>query len=285
MKASPVPFTDNHMHLDPGKGLGLEAVKRFKRSGGRRIFLVCKTTRDWGLEGHRDAFQELYSRTIRLAGEVEKRAGVTAYPVVGVHPVEVVWMCRSLSAEEAVAIAQKALERAGEHVSEGEAAAIGEVGRPHFEVTDEEARVCEEVLRHAFEVAAEVECSLQIHASGGGDLFRDLRDHARRVGMTPQRVIKHFSEPRIREAEEAGVYPSVIASRDNVALALDEGKRFLMESDYIDDLRRPGAVVGPRSVPRVCQRLLEEGLLEEEDLWRIHQDNLEEAYGIPLDPD
>jgi len=79
------------------------------------------------------------------------------------------------------------------------------------------------------------------------------------------------------------VYPSVIASRDNVAKALEEGKRFLMESDYIDDLQRPGAVVGPRSVPKVCLKLLNAGLLEEEDLWRIHQDNLEEAYGISFE--
>ena len=272
------------MHLDPGKGLGLEAVKRFSRSGGRRIFLVCKTTRDWGLTGYgEESFQELYRRTIALAGEVREKTEVAAYPVLGVHPVEVVWMCRSLSAEEAVAIAKRALERAGEHVSEGEAAAIGEVGRPHFEVAEEEAGACEEVLRHAFEVAAEVGCSLQIHAAGGEEIFAELRDYARGVGMNPRMVIKHFSEPRVRAAEEAGVYPSVIASRDNVAKALEEGKRFLMESDYIDDLQRPGAVVGPRSVPKVCLKLLNAGLLEEEDLWRIHQDNLEEAYGISFE--
>ncbi len=272
------------MHLDPGKGLGLEAVKRFSRSGGRRIFLVCKTTRDWGLTGYgEESFQELYRRTIALAGEVREKTEVAAYPVLGVHPVEVVWMCRSLSAEKAVAIAKRALERAGEHVSEGEAAAIGEVGRPHFEVAQEEAGACEEVLRHAFEVAAEMGCSLQIHAAGGEEIFAELRDYARWVGMNPRMVIKHFSEPRVRAAKEAGVYPSVIASRDNVAKALEEGKRFLMESDYIDDLQRPGAVVGPRSVPKVCLKLLNAGLLDEEDLWRIHQDNLEEAYGISFE--
>ena len=278
-----MPFTDNHMHLDPGRGLGLEAVKRFRRSGGRRIFLVCKTTRDWALDGREDAFQELYSRTIRLAREVEERTGVAAYPVLGVHPGEVVWMCRSLSPEEAVDTAKKALERSGRHVSEGDAVAIGEVGRPHFEVTEEEVWACEEVLKHAFEVAANVGCPLQIHAAGGVEVFTDLRDYARRVGIDPCRVIKHFSEPRIRAAKEAGVYPSVIASKENVARALEEGKRFLMESDYIDDLRRPGAVVGPRSVPRVSLKLLNAGLLEEEDLWRIHQDNLEEAYGLSFE--
>lgn len=272
------------MHLDPCRGLGLEAVKKFRRSGGARIFLVSKTTRDWGLKSYgKKTFQEFYQRTLSLAQEVREKTNVAVYPVLGVHPVEVVWMCQRMPAEEAVGIARKALEQAGEHVADGEAAAIGEVGRPHFEVAEEEARACEKVLKHAFEVASDVGCSLQIHASGGGEIFSELRDYALEAGMKPWKVIKHFSEPRIRAADETGVYPSLIASRDNVIRALEQGKRFLMESDYIDDLRRPGAVVGPRSVPRVCLKLLNAGLLDEEDLWRIHQDNIEEAYGLSFE--
>lgn len=56
-----------------------------------------------------------------------------------------------------------------------------------------------------------------------------------------------------------------------------------MENDYIDDLKRPGAVVGPKTVPRVSQKLLEMGLLKEDDITKIHRDNVEEAYGISLD--
>jgi TatD-related deoxyribonuclease len=284
MKAPSVPFTDNHMHLDPGKGLALDAVKKFKRSGGRRLFLVCKTTRDWGLSPTGEkSFQELYRLTLRLAREVREKTEVAAYPILGVHPVEVVWMCRSLSMEEAVDIAKKALEDAGELTLSGEAAAIGEVGRPHFEVAEEESLACEEVLRHAFKVASQAGCALQIHAPGDGEIFSELGKYAQRAGLQPWRVIKHFSEPRVRAAKEVGVYPSIIASRRNVTKALEEGRRFLMESDYIDDLKRPGAVVGPRSVPRISIKLLEEGRVEEEDLWRIHQDNVEEAYGISLD--
>jgi len=55
-----------------------------------------------------------------------------------------------------------------------------------------------------------------------------------------------------------------------------------MESDYIDDLRRPGAVVGPKSVPRVSRVLLEKGLVSEEDLEKIHIDNVEKVYGVNL---
>lgn len=276
-----MPLTDNHMHLDPLKGYGLAAVRKFQRSGGRRLFLVCKTTSDWEipLRGV-ESFRELYQRTIRLAREVKEKTGVTAFPVIGVHPAEVVRMCRELSVEKATNIANKALDLAGELIVASEATAIGEVGRPHFRVSGRVANACEEVLRHAFEVAYDAGCALQIHAAGGEGLFSELRSYALKAKVKPERVIKHFSSPEINAAAKAGVYPSVIATRGNVVKAIEEGSRFMMESDYIDDLRRPGAVVGPRSVPRLSMKLLEEGVLSEEELWRIHVDNVEKAYGI-----
>ncbi|MEE9564837.1 MAG: hypothetical protein V3V63_03920, partial [Candidatus Hydrothermarchaeaceae archaeon] len=82
--------------------------------------------------------------------------------------------------------------------------------------------------------------------------------------------------------EEAGIFPSLIASEDNIKNAIQQGSRFLMESDYIDELERPGAVMGPKSVPRVSLKLMSEGFLTEEDLITIHRDNVEEAYGISL---
>ncbi|MFQ5800688.1 MAG: TatD family hydrolase, partial [Candidatus Hydrothermarchaeales archaeon] len=58
--------------------------------------------------------------------------------------------------------------------------------------------------------------------------------------------------------------------------------RFLLESDYIDDRRRPGAVLGPKTVPKTTLKLIEEGLLSSEDAARIHQDNVERVYGVEI---
>lgn len=275
-------FTDNHMHLDPRNGEGLEAVKKFQQAGGKYIFLVCKTTRDMGLTPLRpDSFEKLYEHTARLARKVKEDIGVRAHPVIGVHPAEVVEMCGELSFAKAVKVALKALKIAGDKVKEGEAVAIGEVGKPHFEVEPEVAKACDEVLRFAFQVAKEADCSVQVHAPNEKGLFQELGRMAEEAKIDPKRVIKHYSTSE--DAPEAGVYPSIMATEGNVTKARGWGNRFLMESDYIDDLRRPGAVVGPKSVPRVSKKLVSQGILSEEDLWKIHVDNIEDAYGIILE--
>ncbi|MFQ5887762.1 MAG: TatD family hydrolase, partial [Candidatus Hydrothermarchaeales archaeon] len=113
--------------------------------------------------------------------------------------------------------------------------------------------------------------------------FKEFNRLATMYGVKPQKVVKHYSPPLIKIGEKFGIFPSLISSRENILQAIKEGNRFLMESDYIDDLKRPGAVVGPKSVPRVSQKLFEEGILTEEDLWKIHKDNVEEVYGLRLD--
>jgi len=46
----------------------------------------------------------------------------------------------------------------------------------------------------------------------------------------------------------------------------------------MDDLRRPGAVLGPKTVPKRTHQLLEAGL-DEEFLWKAHQELAEDLYG------
>ena len=53
-----------------------------------------------------------------------------------------------------------------------------------------------------------------------------------------------------------------------------------METDYLDDRGRPGAVLGPKTVPRRTLEFLDKGIFSEEDAYRIHQDTVEGLYGI-----
>lgn len=55
-----------------------------------------------------------------------------------------------------------------------------------------------------------------------------------------------------------------------------------METDYLDDLSRPGAVLGPKTVPRRTRKLFNAGLISEDDVHRIHVENVERVYGIEL---
>jgi len=276
-------FTDNHMHIDPINGEGIDAVKGFERAGGRFLFLVCKTTADWNFKSNLEGFEELFDATISLSEEINERTGVTSFPVIGVHPAEFSRLCERSGIEEALNIAKAALDAAGSRIEDAKAVAIGEVGRPHFEVSREVLDASNELMVHAFEIASDIDCAVQLHTESVGDeQLREFGRLAASTGLDPKRVIKHYSPPLIVAAEEAGIFPSLVASEDNIKTAIQEGSRFLMESDYIDDLKRPGAVTGPKSVPRVSLKLISAGFLIEEDLIKIHRDNVEEAYGISL---
>jgi TatD-related deoxyribonuclease len=277
-------FTDNHIHIDPIKGEGLEAVKKFERAGGKFLFLVGKTTRDWDLKPGEEGLQKLFDLTIDLSKKINEETGVRSFPVIGIHPAEFVSMCGEFSLEEALELGKRAMERAGERIQEGEAVALGEIGRPHFQVEERILKACNELLTYSLQMASDIDCAVQLHTGSITEKhFEEFRELAVSVGLDPKRVVKHYSPPLIRAAEEAGIFPSLIASQENIKKAVEEGNRFLMESDYIDDPDRPGAVVGPKSVPKVSLHLFDEGVLREEDLWKIHKDNVEEVYGISLD--
>jgi len=76
--------------------------------------------------------------------------------------------------------------------------------------------------------------------------------------------------------------PSILAKEELAAEALKGGPRFLLETDYIDDPRRPGAVLGPTTVPKKTKAWLEKGLLTKEQAWSIHHDLPETTYRIQV---
>jgi TatD-related deoxyribonuclease len=109
-----------------------------------------------------------------------------------------------------------------------------------------------------------------------------LVGRADKVGLAAENVVKHFSPPLITKKENAGLMPSVLASKKNIREALSKGCRFLMETDYIDDPHRPGAVLGPKTVPKVTKQLLVEGVMTVEQAERIHKVNPEKTYRVNL---
>ena len=44
----------------------------------------------------------------------------------------------------------------------------------------------------------------------------------------------------------------------------------MLETDYLDDPQRPGAVMGPKTVPRKTLKAIENNILSEEQTHKIH---------------
>jgi TatD-related deoxyribonuclease len=112
---------------------------------------------------------------------------------------------------------------------------------------------------------------------------KEFVEMGRKVGLSADRIVKHFAPPLVSPDENFGLMPSVLATRRNIVEAALKGTRFLMETDYIDDLRRPGAVLAPKSVPKLTKKLLEENILSEQQAHRIHVENPQTTYHIELE--
>ncbi|NIA09889.1 MAG: metal-dependent hydrolase, partial [Nitrospiraceae bacterium] len=185
--------------------------------------------------------------------------------------------------EEAKKIMFGGMEEAQQLCMEKKAIAIGEIGRPHFEVDEQAWNDSNEIMTYGMTLAKEAGVPVVLHTeSMESEGFMELAEMADRVGIKREKVIKHFSPPLVDVEKNHGIFPSVLSSEGAVKKAIKEGTRFFMETDYIDDPRRPGAVLGLKTVPRRVKKLLAEGLMTEEDVYKIHKDNPERIYGISM---
>ncbi|WP_332448649.1 TatD family hydrolase [Methanoculleus sp.] len=273
MKPPAIPITDDHIHIDPANGRGVEAAKDFRRSGGTHIFLVAKPSWSLGIEpSSGEDYREVFDATLRVA-ELVRETGLVVYPVLGVHPAEMNRLAERMTLDEAAAVMMGGLDLAARYVEEGRAVAL-KSGRPHYEVAPEVLAASNAVLYHALELGADCDCAVQLHAESGP--CTDVVDMAERAGIPVERVVKHFATP------DTPLMPSFIARHEEIPALARAGRWFTMESDYMDENSRPGAVIGPKSVPRFTRRYIEEELITEEDAWRIHQETPSRTYGVDI---
>jgi TatD-related deoxyribonuclease len=69
-----------------------------------------------------------------------------------------------------------------------------------------------------------------------------------------------------------------MSEKDRLAVAADAGAPFLMETDFVDDPDRPGAVLGPKTVPRRVRWLLDDG--REDAVARAHVETPAAVYDV-----
>lgn len=268
-----IPVTDDHIHIDRENGRGIEATKDFFRAGGTHIFLVTKPS--WSHHIHPvtgNEFREVYDLTLDTAAAI-RETGVVVFPILGVHPAEIGKLTERMSLSEAEAVMKRGLDIAAEYVENQTAVAL-KSGRPHYPVEPDVLDASNRILEHALTLASDCDCALQIHAETGP--CTDVYDMANRIGITPNRVVKHFGTP------DTPLMPSLLARTKEIPSCAHQGLVFTMESDYMDDNSRPGAVIGPKSVPRYTRKYLEEGTISEDEAWRIHAETPGRVYGVEI---
>ena len=268
------PVLDNHLHLDPRHGRGIAAVEDFVRLGGTHLLVVNKPSWHLGVEADEPAaFRAVFEETLDAVADATEVLPGRAWPVLGVHPGLISRLVdeRGVSPAAARDLMCGGLDVAAEFVADGRALAV-KSGRPHYDVSDAVWDASNAVTRHAFEVAADVGCAVQLHTEASEDLT-DLAVAAEAAGLDPMRVVKHYAAGRL-----AGPTPSVMSEKDRLERAAESGEPFLMETDFVDDPDKPGMVLGPKTVPRRVRWLLDAGY--DDAVRRAHVETPAAVYGI-----
>lgn len=278
MTASNIPILDNHVHLDPFKGRHVDAVKDFEKLGGTHIIISHMPYEERPVKSI-DGFREGYDITIALKDKVNSETTVRAHATVGPYPAELIELEKIHGLQRAKEIMMEALDLAGDYVKDGKALAIGEVGRPHFPVSPDIWEASNEIMSHAMRTAKETGCAIVLHTeSATPDIMKELADMAHKVGLDTARVVKHYCAPFVLPEENHGLMPSVLASNDAIDVALGKGLRFMMETDFLDDPSRPGAVLNITTVPKRTNQLMQKGVMRLDDAYQIHYDNPRRTY-------
>jgi TatD-related deoxyribonuclease len=268
------PVLDDHCHLDPVNGRGAAAAEEFADAGGTHLLVVNQPS--WYLVEpgtDEEIFRETFELTVEVVAEASERLPGRAWPVLGVHPALISTLVEDegYNADEAADIMKAGLDVAAEFVADGPALAL-KSGRPHYDVSDDVWDASNEVMCHAFELAVEVGCAVQLHTEEGED-FTEVAEWATDRGLARERVVKHYSGGRLE-----GPTKSVIAHKDEIEVAVDEGEPFVLETDFLDDPDRPGAVLGVKTVPSRTRWMAERGWTDA--IEGAHVETPANVYGI-----
>ena len=260
-------ITDNHFHLDPN-GQKEFAVKSFLKAGGTRLVLVHKPYSPWKKIAD---FKKQVNITLKLS-EKAREVGAKVAVISSPHPVQLVKLLNHYSTQEAKETYLEAVDYCADLVSERVIVGLGELGRPHFEVNNNIWNLSNEVLKESLVRAKEVDASVILHTeTGTPKVMEDLANIANQARFPKSRLVKHYGG--IGSIENShGIAISLLASNENIAFASKHNHPHMLETDYLDDPNRPGAVLGPKTVPRKTLRSFQEGIINEEQFSKIHTD-------------
>jgi len=230
------------------------------------------------------SYESCYQETLTMADEIRSKIDIGVFVTVGPYPVDYMKLIEKFDRETAIRIMKKGIDEAAVLCEEKKCIGIGEIGRPHFHVNVQTIEDSNEIIFYGMQRARDVNAPVILHTeSTTPRQCKELVEIGKKVGLPPHKIVKHYSPPLILENENYGLMPSVLASKKNILSAVKKGTRFMMETDYIDDPRRPGAVLGPKTIPKRTLEFMENDILTKKQIYEIHKKNPEKTYDIILE--
>ena len=284
------PVVDQHIHLDRSNRY-LSAIEEFVRVGGTGIMLVHKPGFSGSLPIDREGYREVYSETISMAEEIREKFEISVGVVLGPHPVAWERQISELGMDRASELHLESVDLALELIEQGKAHCLGEVGRPHYQVSEETWIQANENLSQIMTEAAISKVPLQLHVEdAGSETYSEISRMAMRAGLPLAQTVRHYASPDVSSNFTHGLACTVSVGRGSVeglvSTYANASAPWGMETDFLDDPRRPGAVLGPKTIPKrtdeLCSALLVENRVSDVEnlLLKIHSEWPSKLYGL-----
>uniref|UniRef100_A0A7J3ZK10 Hydrolase TatD n=1 Tax=Fervidicoccus fontis TaxID=683846 RepID=A0A7J3ZK10_9CREN len=282
-----LPFSDAHCHSNPVSGLGARRIaEKFVEAGGWFLSLVMLPS--WSYSGSQALTLEEYIRLVNLhvrECESARAVGLKVACFAGYHPAEIDRAIeKGLSYRKIVELGRGIIDVLVKLCVEGRLQGIGEIGRQHYKTRPESVVVANELLHYAMVRSRDSNCTIQLHLENTeGFTVPQIETVIQKVGMPKNLIILHHVRPRLlKEAIERGLWSTTPGVYESLKIALEsfKARNTLVESDFLDDPKRPGAVIEPWRLIEHQVRLHEQGVVDDRVLEKLNVSNVEAVFRI-----
>lgn len=277
-------FSDGHMHSNPVQGLGMSKIaKKFVSEGGWLVVVVSLPPYHYGIN---ELGSQAYERVIEILNREAKIArsyGLKAVRLAGFHPAEIdEYYRRGISGRDLFELVEGVVSLYEKALKDGLIDGIGEIGRQHYATAPDRIITSEIVMSRFMELARDYNAVVHLHLEQGGWVtVYSIMKLLDRIGFFKNKtIIHHANHETARHAESYGLpYTLPIKKfeyRDHIAVS----NLAMIESDYIDDPRRPGVSAYPWEIPAKISEMLSQGQIRDEVVYRLMVDNPSRIYGV-----
>ncbi|OYT45749.1 MAG: hypothetical protein B6U85_08330 [Desulfurococcales archaeon ex4484_42] len=285
-----VPISDGHAHVSP-KGLGIRTVaKKFKEVHGWFIALVSLPPYHYDLTLSYNDLIKSFNLHIEQC-KIAKSEGLRVACILGLHPALIDRLVRYYQGRrrDLLLYIDKALDYIERKVKEDVIDGIGEFGRPHYKVLPEVFALNEYVLIKALNIVHDYSVPIHLHLEDSGlitvESINSLINLFNRNLGRKYIIFHHASRNICMNASQRG-FSSTITGRKELLediisnLSKNSLRLVSVESDYIDDLKRPGVVMYPWEIANEVSKILKDKPYLEDELHEVLIESIINIYGV-----
>ncbi len=280
-----VLFSDAHLHVNPVKGFGAEKIaKRFKKENGWFIAIVALPPYYYDFE---EISPSSYMRVLDLLNKEAAKAkevGLEVVKFMGIHPAEIdEYYRRGVKGEKLYSVLREVLKLIENSIKNGLLDGIGEVGRPHYTTSPERLVLSEIIMRDAMTIAKDLGVPLQLHLEQGGFITAlSIKLLLNMLGLSNRQAILHHvnSETSFWASIHSLPFTAPVKYFNEEYLKSNLAEYCMLESDFLDDPRRPGVSAYPWDIPVAVRELIARGLITEELAYKILVDNVVKYFSV-----